>query len=72
MIIENVIKKGFEELKKNNIKTALLDCELLISKAMNEKREFILFNSDLKISKKDYLDFQKLIIEEKKANQLLI
>ena len=70
MIIENVIKKGFEELKKNNIKTALLDCELLISKAMNEKREFILFNSDLKISKKDYLDFQKLIIERNKVKPL--
>tara|TARA_B100000900_G_scaffold43463_1_gene32353 strand:- start:524 stop:1372 length:849 start_codon:yes stop_codon:yes gene_type:complete len=61
MKLEEVIIKGFKQLKHNNIKTALLDCELLLSSVVNKSREFILLNSNKDIKKKEYEKFQAMI-----------
>ena len=47
MKLEIAINKAFKELKKNNIKTAMLDSELLMSKVINKNREFIILNSEV-------------------------
>tara|TARA_Y100000591_G_C21729675_1_gene643341 strand:- start:11 stop:859 length:849 start_codon:yes stop_codon:yes gene_type:complete len=56
MKIDNVIKNAYFVLKNKNIKSALLDSELLLSKAINKSREFIILNLnyDLTINEHDY------------------
>ena len=70
MRLEIVIDRAFQELKKNNIKSALLDSELLLSKAINKSREFIILNSKYNIKEKDYLYFQELINERSKGKPI--
>ena len=70
MKLEYAIDKAYKELKKNNIKSALLDSELLLSKVLNKEREFIILNSEQKINKKDYYYFQKLIYERSKGKPI--
>ena len=67
MKIQNAIDDGFKELKRNNIKTPLLDCEILMSKAINKKREFVILNLDKKINDKNYIIFKNLISERSKG-----
>ena len=63
MRLEIAINKACEKLKKNDIKSALLDSELLLSKAINKSREFIILNLKYNINEKDYFYFKKLIYE---------
>ena len=70
MKLEEAINKGSEELKKKNTKTAFLDSELLLSKAINKNREFIILNLDKEINPEDYLYFQRLIFERKKGKPI--
>ena len=67
MKLEVAINKAYKELKKNNIGSALLDSELLLSKAIDKDREFIILNSRKEINEKDYLYFKKLIFERSKG-----
>ncbi len=66
MKIDTAIKEAFLDLKHNNIKTALLDSEILMSKVLNEKRSEVLLNSERLLSKQDYTYFRELI-----SNRLL-
>ena len=70
MKLKLAIKEAFNELKKSNIKSALLDSEILISQAINKNREFVLLNSNLKINQKEYLNLQKLVYERKKGKPI--
>ena len=51
MNFETAIDIANTELKKNKIKSSMLDCEILMSKVMNNSREFIILNSKKKIKK---------------------
>ena len=70
MKLKLAIKETFNELKKSNIKSALLDSEILISQAINKNREFVLLNSDLKINQNEFFNLQKLIYERKKGKPI--
>ena len=70
MRLETAINKGFLELKKKHIKSALLDSELLLSKAINKKREFIILNSNYNIEEEDYVYFKRLISERLKGKPI--
>ena len=61
MRIDTAIKEAYLDLKHNNIKSALLDSEILMSKVLNEKRSEVLLNSERLLSKQDYTYFRKLI-----------
>ncbi len=61
MDIEKAINNGYQNLRYNNIKSALLDSELLMAEVINKSREYIVLNLDKKINKKDFLNFQKMI-----------
>ena len=61
MNFETAIYKASVELKKNNIKSHLLDSEILMSKAINRDREFVILNLDKDLSKNCYYHFKKLI-----------
>ena len=61
MKIENAIKEGFQLLKKNNIESAMLDSQLLMSKIIQRDQKFIILNSDIELKDYDYKCFKKLI-----------
>ena len=61
MKIETAIKKAYLDLKDKNIKSALLDSEILMSKAIKEDRSDVLLNSDRILSNQDYENFRELI-----------
>ena len=61
MKIENAIKEGFLKLKQNNISSALLDTQLLMSKTIKRNQKFIILNPDKELKNNDYEHFKKLI-----------
>ena len=61
MNIETALKKAFLDLKNKNIKSALLDSEILMSKVLKEDRGSVLLSLERSISNKDYKNFRELI-----------
>ena len=62
MEIESAIKKAYLEFKHNNIKSALLDSEILMSKILKEDRKNIILNSKRIINNEEYKNFRKLVL----------
>tara|TARA_B100000035_G_scaffold130579_1_gene111013 strand:- start:1478 stop:2155 length:678 start_codon:yes stop_codon:yes gene_type:complete len=61
MNINKAILNANDLLRKNNIKSAKLDSEILMAKAIDKKREYIILNSDNQLTKKNYEYYQHLI-----------
>lgn len=61
MRLSEVIIKGANILKKNNVPSFFLDSEILIGKILDKKREFIILNQNLEIQKNDYSKYISLI-----------
>ena len=57
MNIEIAIKNACKELKKKDIRSALLDSELLLSKVIKKDRKFILLNPDKELNQNEQIDF---------------
>ena len=70
MKIDTAIQQAHTILKKNYIESSLLDSELLISKAINKSREYIILNLDKEIKEDDYINLQKLVAERSKGKPL--
>ena len=66
MNINTAIHNAFLDLKKNNIKSALLDSEILMSKVLSQHRSKVILNSDRQLKNKDYKVFRELIISRLK------
>ena len=67
MTPNKLIKIGSDLLKKNNIKSHLIDSELILSSISGQTRENFLTNSQTKLSSKQIESFYKLI-QQKKSN----
>ena len=63
MNIYSALKKADKYLKINNIKSSRLDSEILLSKAINRDRKYIILNSKKKLSNKLFSCFKKLVIQ---------
>ena len=61
MNLDIVINSAYQDLRKSNIKSALIDSEILLSLAINKSREFIILNSNYDVSKKEYQYFKKMV-----------
>ena len=61
MNLQNVIREGSNFLKKNKIKSAELDCELLLSKVLKLSRKNIILSQKQEVSQKKFLHFKNLI-----------
>ena len=61
MNINTAIQNAFLDLKKKNIKSALLDSEILMSKALNQHRSKVILNLDKQLNNNDYKIFRELI-----------
>ena len=67
MKIENAIQEGFLQLKQNNIESALLDSQLLMSQVIDRDQKFIILNPDKKLKNSDYESFKNLISHRAKG-----
>ena len=67
MKLETAINNAYLNLKKNNIESASLDSEILMSNVLNKKREFIILNLNKEINKKDFNNFQNMVTERIKG-----
>jgi len=67
MILEKAILEGSSILKKNGIKTSRLDSEILMSKAINKDRVFMILNSNQNLEKKSLNCFFDLIKKRSKG-----
>ena len=65
-IIDN-LKDGYEILKKNNISSYKIDCEILMSQTLNISREEVLLNLEKSIKKEEREKYLNLINRRKKS-----
>jgi release factor glutamine methyltransferase len=70
MNLEKAIDIANTKLKKKNIKSSLLDCEVLMSKVTNNSREFIILNLKKEIKNSNYKNFKKLVYERLKGKPI--
>ena len=63
MNISSAILEGAKFLKSKYISSANIDSEILMSKAINKDKKFILLNLHKKINDQDLITFKKLIKE---------
>ena len=70
MNIYSAVKEGTKILKKNFIKSAQLDSEILLAKAIDTDRKYILLNQNNIIDQKNLISFRKLINYRIKKNRL--
>ena len=61
MNIQTAVQKAQLFLKEKNIKTPVLDSQILMSEAIKKEKEFIILNFDKEISNKSFEHFYKLI-----------
>jgi release factor glutamine methyltransferase len=61
MNLQIIINSAYQDLKKSNIKSALIDSEILLSQAINKSREFIILNSNYNVSEKEYWYFKEMV-----------
>ena len=61
MNIYSAVKEGTKILESNFIKSAKLDSEILLAKAINKDRKYILLNQNIIIDQKKLTTFRKLI-----------
>ena len=70
MIIRTAINEAFLELKNKNIKSSLLDSEILMSKVLNKKRDYIILNLEKNIDQKTFNFFKNLINERSRGKPI--
>ena len=70
MDIQSALKKGQSILIDNNIISAKLDSEILMSQAIRKNKEFIILNLNKKIKKRDRDYFDNLIQERAKSKPI--
>ena len=61
MNIYSAIKEGSEILKGKNIKSSILDSELLMSEVLNKQRKYLILNPDKEICNRFYNNYMELI-----------
>tara|TARA_B100001027_G_scaffold180297_1_gene131699 strand:+ start:295 stop:1140 length:846 start_codon:yes stop_codon:yes gene_type:complete len=63
MNVRQAIFNAKKVLKKKQIKSAGLDCEILLSKVLQKDRKYVILNSDKKLNEKNISDFRDLILK---------
>ena len=61
---------GSHKLKSNNIKTHILDSELLLSHIINKPREYVLLNFQAKITKNNFREYNNLLFRRKQGEPI--
>ena len=61
MNIQSAINEASLKLKKNNIASPLIDSEILMTKVLDKKREYVILNIEKKLKQKDFDYFKDLV-----------
>ena len=69
MNIQTALKKGQSILTGNNISSAQLDSEILMSKATGKDKKFLILNLSQSLTKKNFDYYNFLIQEEQSTSQ---
>ena len=70
MNIVAALKRGQSILKNNNILSAKIDSEILMSKAINKDKKYIILNLNKEIKKKEFNYFYTLIHQRIKSKPI--
>tara|TARA_B100000965_G_scaffold330231_1_gene293912 strand:- start:1897 stop:2739 length:843 start_codon:yes stop_codon:yes gene_type:complete len=70
MNINSAIKEGYKILKSKFISSSQLDTEILMAKAINKDRNYILLNSNNLLNKNDLNNFYRLIKQRSFGNPI--
>ena len=70
MNIQNAIRKGIIILSEKKIKTAELDSEILMSKAINKEKKFLILNFNNEIPKENLNIFNDLVNQRSKGKPI--
>ena len=70
MKILTALNEGQDKLKKNDIKSSMLDSEILISEALKKDRKFVILNPAKEIEESEYLNFKNLINKRSKGKPM--
>ena len=70
MNISNLLANGSKILKSNDIKTHVLDSELILSDVLKSQREKLIINSNQSVSEKVINNFNKLILRRTKKEPI--
>jgi len=70
MNISNLLANGSRILKSNDIKTYVLDSELILSDILKSQREKLIINSNQSVSEKVINNFNKLILRRTKKEPI--
>ena len=70
MNIQNAIRKGKMILSEKKIKTAELDSQILMSKAINKEKKFLILNFNNEITKKNLNIFNDLVDQRSKGKPI--
>ncbi len=70
MNIHFALKEANETLKKNNIKSAKLDSEILLSKVIKQERKYVILNYNKSLTKEKYNIFKSLIKDRSKGKPI--
>ena len=68
MNIQTALFQGEIILKKNNIKSAKLDTEILMSKVINKDKKFLILNPNRVLTKENF-DYFNILIQERAKNK---
>ena len=72
MNLENTIKRASKILKNNNIYSYELDAEILLSEILGIKREKLITNNQINISKKNIKKFDTAIERRAKSEPIVL
>ena len=61
MMIKSLLTEGENILREKGLISFSLDTELLLGKAINQNREYIILNQEKILKKNEYLKFKELI-----------
>ncbi len=70
MNMQDAIKSANKKLKENNIKSFLLDSEILMSKTLNKDRKYILLNEKIILNKWEFNNYKNLIDQRSKGKPI--
>ena len=70
MKLQTAIQNAYQRLKKNNIKSALLDSELLMANVIKKSRDYIILNTNKNIDKQNYYNFQKMVTQRSQGKPI--
>ena len=70
MKLQTALQNAYQKLKNSNIKSALIDSELLMANTIKKSRDYIILNANKNIDKQNYYNFQKMVTQRSRGKPI--